>query len=795
MKKLFITVVYILFTLVTNGQNRQEVRGTIIDKETKMPLAGAIVILSSDTSGKTGTITDNEGNFTLPSILVGKQNFIIKYIGYQDIILTNVVIESGHQKILPIEMEISVNKLKEIIISTYDKKSTINEMATVSSRTFDVEETERYAGSRQDPARMASNFAGVSGTDDSRNDIVVRGNSPLGVLWRLEDIDIFNPNHFSIPGTSGGPLSIINNKTLSNSDFFTSAFPAEFGNSTSSVFDLKLRNGNNKKYEFSGQFGILGAEVALEGPISKKHKSSFIFAYRYATFTFLQALQVPIGTNSIPKYQDLTFKINQPIGKRTKLTVFGIGGRSHIDLIVSKFKSPPANDEEYGEDDRDQYFKSNMQVLGASIAHSINNTTFTKLTVSSQKQVIDAHHIRVYRNLNYKIDSMKNILGYNFAILNKSFHWSITKRLLSKHTIKGGIMGNSYTVNMIDSIRELSTTWKNRWNVNTNYLLQQAYITYKYKANDQLSVSAGLHQQYSSLNNQIVFEPRIGFKYFMAHKQSISAGYGLHSQLQPTYTYFYHADSLPASAMHNKSMGFTKSNHLVLGYDKIFSNYFRFKSETYFQYLTEVPIEKKAGSSFSLLNMGSAFERFFPDTLINKGLGRNYGIEITLEKFFHKGYYFMITGSLFDSKSKGNDKIWRNTDFNGNFIANVIGGTEIKIKNNTISIGSKITWGGGKRYSSYDLKKSLIAQEGVVIDALRNQNRFKNYFRADLKLGWKFNSKNITHEVAIDLVNILNTKNILGFNYLPDLAQQGKDPVKLKYQLGFLPLFYYKIEF
>ena len=792
MKKI-ITLFLIFISANIFAQHTQTIEGSVFDKETKTAIIGAAILMTDDTTHQNGTLTNADGNFELQNIVVGKHDFQINAIGYYPVTLMNVLVTSGKEVVLNVELDKSVHQLKSIKITT-DKKNAQNEMAMTSARTFDVQETERYAGSRQDPARMASNFAGVSGTDDSRNDIVVRGNSPLGVVWRLEDIDIFNPNHFNIPGSTGGPVSIINNKTLANSDFFTGAFPAEYGNGTAGVFDLKLKNGNTDKYEGSAQFGVMGAELSAEGPFSKKTKSSFQFAYRYATLDWLNSLHIPIGTNSIPKYQDATFKLNFPINKKSKITVFGIGGLSNIDLVVSKFSKPPT--ETYGEDDRDQYFKTNMAVLGVGYFYRLSNSAYTKITVAKQWQAIDAHQTRVYRDVNFKIDSMKPILGYNYFSGKNCLNWFLNKQFNVQHTLKFGIEAEQILFNFIDSTRELpvgTQVWHKRWNSNGAAFLLQPFIQYKFKITDSLIFTAGIHGQIFTLNNNSKsIEPRIGLKKIMKCNQSIGFAMGLHSQLQPLYTYFY----APNGNTYNKNMGFTKSIHAVLSYDKSLNKYLRIKIETYYQYLFNAPIENRSGSSFSLLNMGSSFERFFPDTLLNKGVGRNYGIELTLEKLFNKHFYYLLTASLFDSKYKGNDAVFRNTDFNGNYVLNILGGYEKNIsKNTTVNVGGKITYGGGKRYSAYDSTRSKQQQDIVVVDNLRNQFQFKSYFRTDLKIGVRINVKHFTHEIAIDLVNILNTKNILGYSYEADLQAQGKNPFVLQYQLGLLPLFYYKVDF
>ena len=376
------------------AQRLQTVRGRIIDKDSKSPLLGAIVGLT-DFSTPVGAATDNNGDFVIENVSTGKHTLSISLMGYKPVTLTDVLVISAKETVLEIEMEESVTTMGEVIVT--HKRDHINDMALVSTKTFDVQETERYAGSRADPARMASNFAGTQGGDDSRNDIIVRGNSPQGVLWRLEGVDIPNPNHFDIPGTTGGPVSMLNSKTLANSDFFMGAFPAEYGDAVAGVFDVRLRNGNNDKYEFTGQIGLLGTEIAAEGPISRENGSSFLISYRYSSLQLFQSLNINIGTTSIPNYQDLTFKLNYPISKRSTVSVFGIGGLSNINLVVSNLSQQNLQ-QLYGESDRDQYFTSNTGVIGVTYSHIIDPDTYTKLTVAETGNDVFAHHNYVFRD-------------------------------------------------------------------------------------------------------------------------------------------------------------------------------------------------------------------------------------------------------------------------------------------------------------------------------------------------------------------------------------------------------------
>jgi hypothetical protein len=787
--------VVLFMPVFVRAQRVQHIKGSVVDKESKMSLPGVTVSVV-DVTPNIGAATDTNGDYLIAGVPVGKHVVVVSYMGYKGVILSDILVTSAHEVVLPIELEELAVKMTEVTIT--QRREHINDMALVSTKTFDVQEAERYAGSRADPARMASNFAGVQGADDSRNDIVVRGNSPQSVLWRMEGVDIPNPNHFAVPGTTGGPVSMLNSKTLANSDFFTGAFPAEYGDAIGGVFDLRLRNGNKDRYEFTGQLGLLGTELAAEGPISRKSGSSFLVAYRYSTLQIFQGLNIKIGTTSIPKYQDLTFKANFPIGKKSNLSVFGIGGLSKIDLIVSTLTKPEP--QLYGESDRDQYFKSNTGVLGATFSESINSKTYMTVTVAQTGSDIWADHIKVSRDTGYHVTELKPILGYDFLTATTVAHWSMTKKIAANRTLKFGVINNYYNLDLTDSSRQYPPSridWQQRLNFKGSTDLVEAYAQYKYRPTEKLTFSGGLHGQYLTHNGSKALEPRLGMKWAVNEQNNVTVGYGMHSQMQQLYQYFARLPSDSPGVMRNYNIDFTRSHHFVVGLDRVLSVDWRFKAEVYYQYLYDVPVETRIGSSYSTIDQGSTFSRTFPDTLQNTGKGYNYGLELTFEKRFTKGYYMLITASLFDSKAMGNDGVYRNTDYNTGYAYNVLAGYEKKISTyGTLITGVKITYIGGKLYSPVDTMKSEIKGDLVVVDSQRNILQFPAYFRMDAKVGMRFNSKKVTHEIGLDLVNIFNTKNILSLTYSSDLAAQGNPyPFYTQYQLGFLPIFYYRIDF
>ena len=795
--KLTLTLIFFLSTLANAQKITQTLRGQVLDEESKFPLEGVTVKVLSITDATVGTLTNEKGEFRFDNLPIGRHQLEFRYLGYETKVLRNIELSSAKEVILRVDLTEAIEQAGEVIITgKTDNGQPNNEMAVISARSFTIDETDRYAGSRGDPSRMVSNYAGVQGANDARNDIVVRGNSPSGVLWRVEGLDIPNPNHFSIPGTSGGPVNIINNKMLANSDFYSGAFPAEFGNAFAGVFDLRFRAGNNQKHESSFQFGFMGTELFTEGPINKEKGSSFLVGYRYSSLALFDRMNIDIGTNAVPKYQDGGFKLNFPLKNNASFSVWGIGGFSTIDIVVSSQKPEERNI--YGDNNRDQYFTSWMGVTGITYTKSFNTQTYFKVSSAVSSSNVSAHHdFLTFTPNKDTVLSMNPILGYRFRMSNWNTHASVNHKINANLSLKAGLMVDVQQNYFKDSARTIvnsvpQTNWNVRWNALEYAMLVRPYAQVRYKVGTRLTLNGGVYSQYYTKNNKISgIEPRLGAKYAIDSKSNLSFGAGLHSQIQPVYLYYY----LPpgATSPNNPQMDFTKSMHYVLGYDRAIGKGTRLKVETYYQYLYNIPVSDTA-SSFSLINTGSGFSRFFPGTLENKGIGRNYGVEFTLEHFFSKQFFFLLTASFFDAKYMGSDGVWRNTDFNGGYAVNFLFTKEWKIKKNSaLQVGSKITTLGGRYYSPADTAASNSVGELVDVDPLKNTLQARPYFRTDLRVSYKWNRPKVSHEFALDLINIFNTQNILGQAYDPG-AGNGTN-VRFEYQLGFLPLFYYKLDF
>ncbi|MCK4990608.1 MAG: carboxypeptidase regulatory-like domain-containing protein, partial [Bacteroidales bacterium] len=335
---IFIIIIHIALLSDAISQPSQNITGRVFDAESQRPLSNANVMIL-EAGPITGVTTNPEGYFTFEDVPVGRYNLLISYTGYESTIMKEVLCEAGKEGHLDIGMKEAVIELGEVSIANVSKDQTVNIMAGVSARSFTVEETEKYAGSWGDPARMAANFAGVFTNSDIYNFIVIRGNSPNGLIWRMEGIPIPNPNHWDYPGLTGGPISMINNNLLAQSDFLSGAFPSEYANGISGVFDLQMRNGNSKKHEYMAQLGLLSLEFGAEGPFSKKSNASYLINYRRSMLGLVDEL---LWVNGLPNYQDLSFKLNFPL-KRGNLSVFGLGGASRIAGSQADTASYPGN--------------------------------------------------------------------------------------------------------------------------------------------------------------------------------------------------------------------------------------------------------------------------------------------------------------------------------------------------------------------------------------------------------------------------------------------------------------------
>ena len=768
------------------------IKGKVIDKQSENPIVGAIVELIG--SEKLQVLTDSQGNFTLPNIPVGRQSINIRFVGFENATVSDIVVTSGKDNVLQISLIEKFNSLDEVVISQPTKSRAINKMAVVSTKQFTVEEVNRFSGGRSDVARLVSNFAGVSTGDDSRNDIVVRGNSPTGMLWRVEGIPSPSPNHFSTLGTTGGPVSALNPNILSNSDFLTSAFPAEYGNAISGVFDLGFRKGNPDKYEFMISAGAFpGLEFMAEGPLGNKG-GSFVVAARYGFVGFTGLA----GTAAQPNYNDVSFNIDLGKRKSGTFSFFGINGNSDINFLGSKI-----NDEDpFATKDEDSYVTSGFSIAGVKHRYDLSDNSYLKTTVGISETKNTFINDRYY---NYKQTNENKLRFMDIDNVEQRMTFStlVNSKINSRITIRGGLLFENFNLNANLSSRARQQDldndgypdFVNQIDNNGSYQIIQPYAQGKFRLTPKLTLNAGLHTQYFSLNKEFAVEPRGALSYAVNAKNTFSFGYGMHHQNVAAPILLLNEFSNGSLQQTNKNLDLVESQHYVLGYDVSLAPKWRGKLEIYYQAIDKAAVENNP-TSYSTLTEGADFGYSTDKTsLISNGKGSNKGVEVTLEKSFSNGYYAMLSSSIFESKYKGSDGIERNTPFNNRYVFNLLGGKEFKVgkaKKNVFSIDSKLTTAGGRYYTPVDLVASQKAGYQIQIDSQAFGEQYNPYLRMDIKFGMKINSKTKkqSHQFYVDLLNVSNNQNVFIKTY-----NRISNKIDQKNQIGFSPDFGYKFQF
>lgn len=781
---------YFLLLLLPNFLLAQQVYnctliGQVIDKDSRAPLTGVNVIVSG--SGQLDAATTDEfGHFKIEKLLPGRVNVKCSMIGYDDVNMPEVLLSTGKQTNLQIAIQEKVTTMNEVVITSgQDRSRAKNEFSAVSSFSFSVDDAKRYAATLNDPARMAQTFAGVISSNDESNQIVVRGNSPKGMLWKLEGVEIPNPNHFAASeGATGGGVSMLSANMLGNTDFYTGAFQAEFGNALSGVFDLHFRKGNSEKYEFAAQVGILGIEAAAEGPLSKKYKGSFLLNYRYSTLDILKQMGLTFGLSQTPKYQDLAINLFFPTKKRHFFTVFALGG-------MSSLGNQPVKDSLQWDEPNKKQVEDLRQIMGVFGA---TNTIYFDENQTSLYSVVS---VSASQN-KYNFDTLNNL--YNPQTIEQSSFQYITIRAAStlirkvdlKNVVKTGLIFSYYNFDLFNRSPQVGFP-SPQINIQTksNSFLLQGFWQWKHRFNNRLNFISGVHFTYSLINKKFYAEPRASIEYRVKEAHTLSAGIGLHNRLDAFSSY---RSTIPATynypTNYNSELEMSRAFHSVIGYNFSFLKDFRVKSEVYFQYLFHIPAGFATNDYYSAINQNDGFVAI---PLKSRGAGMNYGIELTVEKFFTNNYYFLFTTSLFDSRYKTESGKWYNTTYNTQYVFNWIGGKEFvlgKKRLSRIAVNAKVLWRGGMRQTPVDVEASKSAGETVYDWSRPFAQKLPDYVRVDLGLSYRKTQKKWDWQIGVEMQNVINRENVAAQVY--DNATKS---LIYKRNLGIVPVFYFKVQF
>ncbi len=733
-------------------QLTQQISGRVIDAETREPLYGARILIT-DTNPTIGAQTGEDGRYILENVPVGRRSLRCTFVGYADFYRDNLNINSAREYELDIELRPGL-EMEEVVVSAYQGAEAVNEFQLMSVKRLDPEELQYHAATGNDPARLVQGLPGVQNGNDNRNEVVIRGNAPSGVLWRLEGIDIPNPNHYAIGGATGGGITIFSASVIGSSDFSSGAFSAEYGNALSGVFDMHFRNGNKQHNQYTFRAGVLGLDVAAEGPIVKG-KSSYLANFRYSTLGVLNAAGIYlVGPRIANNFYDLSFKIHHETEK-TQVSIWGIGGISLQELTVDEMPWTVW---------RQKYlyqFGSNTGVLGATVRHIIDNQSFWEINtaVMSQNAFTDDDSMRV----NGQTDPVKNETIINSRISTHAFY----KRSFSRNaSLKTGVHASQLFYNLFDqqwndTLVNLTTFLEKQGNTS----LVEPYAQMSYRLGPRLSVVGGLHGIYFGLTNSSRIEPRLSARWDIAPKTSLALSYGMHSQIVPIGNYFMEFD--PAmwpganleSTTPNLNLPLIKSEHYLLSFSQILGDKFRVRAEGYYQRLRDVPVSATEGRNASLLDLQFGFAH---EPLDGNGRGRNYGVDLMVEKFFNKGSFFVLSGSWVRSQYQMPDETrWRSTGWDSRFNANFTGGQIFPMgENSFLETGIRFIYNAG--YPEIRIVEGAEDKDSIEPRwnlASPNETRIPAYFRPDLRIAFRKNAQKVAWWLALDIQNVINRTN------------------------------------
>jgi hypothetical protein len=781
---LFRAISFIFFILFISPAFPQQISGDISGKisdiDTHVPLPGATVVITGSDPVK-GSVSDVDGKFRIEKITPGRYDIKASYIGYEPCLLREVLVGSGKETVLNIFLKESVSRLGAIeITASQDKKEALNSMAVISARQINMEEARRFAGGFDDPAHLVSSFAGVADNMNS-NGIVIRGNAPKGLQWRMEGIEIANPSHFANMTTfGGGGITALSAMMLARSDFYTSAFPAEYGNALSGVFDLHLRSGNPDRREYAFQAGLTGIDASAGGPYMKGKGATYLINYRYSLFALLEPI-MPENAGLI-RYQDLSFKTDFPASKAGVFSLWGIGSTD----ISGQNAVENADDWVYEYDRIDGVGKTYMGAAGLTHKVILGKKTYLSSSIAASGNGINIDNKILDSDLTAYPD--QEIKNYTWKI---TFSSQVNHKFGPRHTNRTGFTIDRISYDQlimkapgIDQPMITIADGKGR------SLLCQVFSESRIDLSEKFQVNAGINTQYFALSGHYSIEPRFGMKWMVAPSHTLSAGYGLHSRLEMLQVYLIERTHGDEISYPNKNLDFTKAQHFVAGYDYAINEYTHFKAEAYYQHLFNVPVI--TDSSWSMLNVEQDW--FISDSLVNKGKGNNYGIDLTLERFLHNGLYYVVSTSLFRSLYTGGDGIERNSRYDKTLLFSIAAGKEWYVgrghKNNVLGLNGKLSLFGGDRISPVNDAGSHMAKEVIYDETRAFENRKPDVYYLHMTLNYRMNRKSHASIWSLQLLNILGSPEFFGYKYnLKD------DTIDKDQQTIIMPNISYRIEF
>ncbi len=777
-----------LASKLTAQDANQTMRGLVLDNDTKDPIPYVVIEILNFSPPKSAT-TNERGIFEVGQIPRGVYKIELRHPKYMPIIISELYVGTGEQAILKINMErtsVKKNLPKKptgdipVIIpqtSLNNQTNKNNLMGLELGMTIKQVDINRVPYTFGDPARVFAKFGSAYRRFDQTG-LWIRGHHPNTIQWRIEGLPVSTPNHLALGAKGTGYMPIFHVNSLKSISLYNGIYPAEYGNALNSVMDLDLRAGNRFGIEGNVEVNAAGVSGLVEGSIGKGDRHSFLVGVRTG---FLPLLENLVSTRyyPLPRIHDATLNLNFRT-LDTEINVFGIGGYS--DLLVKRDQVLP--------NDRYTLYRGDVKeeklygVFGVSFRDDMygqkgyyklvlgTNYNQEKFTEQVGNRIVESYHAQT---------TATSLLGY--------YHHTFSK----KNQLR---VGGGATHHYLDhwAFNRSASRYATRAFIGHS-VLAQIYAQWLLKIGDRVQMTAGAHGQYLTWNNDYSVSPRFALTWDVTTGHKLSLGYSWNHQMQPWELYL-NTSNAPATVGKriDKDLKFTQNQHFFLAYEWRPIPTWQIKAEGFYQRLYHVPVYE--GNSDLLQTNHSPGQNLWElSGFNNQGKGWHYGVEASIQKYFSRGYYGIVSATYFQAKYQATDGSWTGKEGNHQVNTNLMIGKEFKIgpkHNNIFFVEGNYLYKRGDFYTPMDLEKSRAMGRTVLDWEQAYSQRHKAIHHVDLRIGFEINARKklLIHRFFVEIHNIINQRATYAFGYNPIT----NDIEALKYP-GVVPSLTYKLNF
>ncbi len=742
-------IVFLSFILIQAFSFAQSgsIKGKVFNSINNDPIPFASVGITSLSIAAT---TDLDGNYELKNLNPGLYNIAVSYVGFRKKTIFEIQVNNYTPTVLNIPLDEQIDSLQEIEVTASPFNKT--EESPVSMRTIGSSEIDRNPGGNRDISKVIQSLPGVSSTASFRNDIIIRGGAPNENRFYLDGIEVPNINHFATQGASGGPVGMINVNFIREVDFYSGAFPANRGNTLSSVFDFKQKDGNSEKLVTTATLGSSDLGITLDGPIGKK--TTFIASARRSYLGWLfKLLELPF----LPIYNDAQFKTKIRFNDKNEISFIGLGAVDDFKLNLDANKT---EEQKYilG------YLPVNTQwnyTVGANYKHFFEKSYMTV--------VVSRNHLN-NRSYKYKdndeSDPNNKILDYTSQEIENKLRVENTYRNKGfKVNFGAGYENVTYTNSTFNKITTpagvATIDFDSKLTFNKFSVFGQVS---KGIFKERVILSLGARTDFSDYSTDMMnplnqFSPRFSMAVNITDALSFNFNVGRYYQL-PAYTVLGYRDSTNALVNKQNKVTYITNDHIVAGFEYNTKINTKFTVEGFYKVYSNYPFALR--DSISLANLGGDFGVIGNEPVTSITKGKAYGLEFMIQQKLFKGFYGIIAYTMVTSQfqDKNSNYIASSWD-NGNIVSLTFGK---KFKRNW-EVGAKWRYLGGSPYTPVDAQASSIKTvwdingRGLPDYNQLNAQRLKSYHQLDVRVDKKFFFKKWSLNVYLDIQNVYRSKS------------------------------------